>query len=151
MKMGGLEKFRANEAFHKNDIEIEKETFRNIVTSNIYQIMSYENINKTKLAELAGVSKAAITMTLSGDRNFTIDKLTEISSALGYTPLIEFKKKNLTSVFIRNYIYAEYKEEYMEQKELRVGPITINKTYRSMKNHTFASFTYQKKEYNQHE
>ena len=149
--MGGLEKFRANEAFHKNDIEIEKETFRNIVTSNIYQIMSYENINKTKLAELAGVSKAAITMTLSGDRNFTIDKLTEISSALGYTPLIEFKKKNLTSVFIRNYIYAEYKEEYMEQKELRVGPITINKTYRSMKNHTFASFTYQKKEYNQHE
>lgn len=149
--MGGLEKFRANEAFHKNDIEIEKETFRNIVTSNIYQIMTYENINKTKLAELAGVSKAAITMTLSGDRNFTIDKLTEISSALGYTPLIVFKKKNLTSVFIRNYIYAEYKEEYMEQKELRVGPITINKTYRSMKNHTFASFTYQKKEYNQHE
>jgi len=124
--MGGLDKFRANEVFHENDIDIQKETFRNIVTSKIYQLMAIENINKKNLADLINVSKSAITTTLSGDRNFTIDKVTEISSALGYIPVINFKKKDMANTFIQGYLIASIHEDIQVKKELKIGPISVS-------------------------
>jgi DNA-binding Xre family transcriptional regulator len=89
-KRGGLEKFKN----YESNIEVEQETFRNIITGKIYQLLSRENINKKQLADKLNISKAAVTSMLSGDRNFTIDNLTKITSVIGYIPIILFKKKN---------------------------------------------------------
>jgi plasmid maintenance system antidote protein VapI len=88
--MGGLEKFKN----YEGGIDVEQETFRNIITGKIYQLLSRENINKKQLADKLNISKAAVTSMLSGDRNFTVDNLIKITSAIGYTPFILFRKKN---------------------------------------------------------
>ena len=84
--MGGLEKFRDKYYSNLDALDVKAETFRNIVTGCIYQIMDNENISKSVLAEKMKISKAAVTTLLSGDRNFTIDKLSEICYHLSCTP-----------------------------------------------------------------
>jgi plasmid maintenance system antidote protein VapI len=88
--MGGLEKFKN----YEGGIDVEQETFRNIITGKIYQLLSRENINKKQLADRLNISKAAVTSMLSGDRNFTVDNLIKITSVIGYTPFITFRRKN---------------------------------------------------------
>ncbi|ORC35744.1 hypothetical protein B4O97_08895 [Marispirochaeta aestuarii] len=92
--MGGISALKREAENRKESIDIKKESFRNIVTGKIYGLMKNEKISKTELSQKMGVSKAAITKLLSGDRNFTIDKITELSNILGYTPAIFFTKKH---------------------------------------------------------
>ena len=64
------------------DLEIEQQTFRDQVTGYLHRILESSNQNM-------GVTPAAVTKLLSGDRNFSLDKLTEIAFRLGYVPSIE--------------------------------------------------------------
>ena len=66
------------------DLEIEQQTFRDQVTGYLHQILESSNQNM-------GVTPAAVTKLLSGDRNFSLDKLTEIAFRLGYVPSTEFR------------------------------------------------------------
>lgn len=47
--------------------------------------------NRTQMAEYLGVSKGYVTQLLSGDYNYSLEKLVELSVKLGYVPQIEFK------------------------------------------------------------
>ena len=107
--MGGLSSFKENLESNINSLEVKKETFRNIITGDVYRLLESENISKTELAKQLHVSKPAVTKLLSGDRNFTIDKIVEISDVLGYYPKIMFMK-NTTSylaMFINKMRFSE--------------------------------------------
>jgi transcriptional regulator with XRE-family HTH domain len=73
-------------------LQVHQGAFRNIVTSKLYLIMEEAKINKSILAKRIGVSKAAISVRLSGDNNLTLDSVTQLALAVGYTPSISFKK-----------------------------------------------------------
>jgi transcriptional regulator with XRE-family HTH domain len=92
--MGGLTKFKQGLAENNKSLEVKKETIRNIVTGNFYQLMKEEGKSKADLARLMNVSKPAITDLLSGDRNFTVDMLTAVSHFLNRVPNISFDKNN---------------------------------------------------------
>ncbi len=104
--MRGLAKFKKQLSKGPVSLDVKKETIRNVVTGSIYQILHQEGKSKSDLAHMMGVSKAAITNLLSGDRNFTIDKLTEISHCLNRTPKIcfdlpdRFKRESWSSCFL---------------------------------------------------
>lgn len=52
--------------------------------------MREHNMSRTQLAEYLGVSKSYVTQILSGDYNYSIEKLADISIKLGYAPNVEF-------------------------------------------------------------
>lgn len=90
--MSGLDSFKRDLPKYLESLPVKQETIRNVVTGNLYQAMQEEGKTKSDLAELLGVTKPAITSLLSGDRNFTIDKLTEIGHYLNRTPKVSFEK-----------------------------------------------------------
>ena len=73
------------------DLAIEQQTFRDQVTGYLHQILESSDITKKDLSRKIGITPAAVTKLLSGDRNFSLDKLTEIAFRLGYVPSIEFR------------------------------------------------------------
>ena len=126
--MGGLAKFKNNFSKHLHSLNVQKEIVKNVVTGNLYRSMNEEGKSKSDLAKLLKVSKPAVTHLLSGERNFTIDKLTEISHHLNRVPKIEFiKKSEMTSdVIITDLRYCEKTEEigieetvYPDYKEVK--------------------------------
>lgn len=80
--MSGLAGLREYISKNKNSLEVKKETFRNVITAKIYEQMKQCGKSKADMAKLMGTSKPAVTTLLSGNRNFTIDKLVEIAFAL---------------------------------------------------------------------
>lgn len=90
--MKGLAKFKRDLPKNLKSLDVQQETIRNIVTGKLFHAIKEEGKSKTDLAKLLGVSKPAISSLLSGDRNFTIDKLTEISFHINRTPKISFEK-----------------------------------------------------------
>jgi len=52
--------------------------------------MKAHNMNRTQLAEYLGVSKGYVTQLLSGDYNYSLSKLCELSVKLGVTPHLTF-------------------------------------------------------------
>lgn len=54
------------------------------------QFMTKHNMNRTQLAEHLGVSKGYVTQILSGDYNYSLSKMVELSLAMGYVPEINF-------------------------------------------------------------
>lgn len=55
------------------------------------KFMEDSNRNRKQLAEYLGVSKGYVTQLLSGDYNYTLEKLVDLSLKLGYVPQVEFK------------------------------------------------------------
>lgn len=74
----------------KPTLETQQEVVRGLVTSKIYALMAELSISKADLAGKLEVSKATVTGWLSGNRNFTIDTLTQIGYALNKTPRFDF-------------------------------------------------------------
>jgi plasmid maintenance system antidote protein VapI len=107
---GGLKKFKDYVIANKNTLEIEKETLRNVITGKIYKLMEIEGKSKADLAKSLEVSKPAITRLLSGDNNFTIDKISEVSFYLGYTPFIYFKKSGVLDPAEVKHIFERMKQ-----------------------------------------
>lgn len=54
------------------------------------KFMTDTNKNRKELAEYLGVSKGYISQLLSGDYNYSLEKLVDLSIKLGYIPQIEF-------------------------------------------------------------
>ena len=103
--MGGISLLKNEISLQNDSLEIQKESFRNIVTGKICKLMEDEAVTKSGLARKLGISKAAITNLLSGDRNFTIDKITEIACILGYKPSIFFNRRNsFSEIEFRSFI-----------------------------------------------
>lgn len=125
--MGGIAKFKKRLESSIDSLEIKKETFRNIITGKIYDIMKISNVNKCELSKKMKVSKASITNLLSGNRNFTIDKITEIAHQMNYTPSIDFLPRKSIDFEMR---YCKYYEK-RETAEVRVttSPSNIISTY----------------------
>ena len=71
-------------------LDIQKEVVRGLTTAKLLSMMEESGITKADLARELGVSKAAVTGWLRGNRNFTIDTLTQIARVFGKTPRIEF-------------------------------------------------------------
>jgi len=68
-----------------NDIdekEMAKTRNRMMIAAKIADALQYRGLSKKDFAQLMGKSPTVVTEWLSGDRNFTIDTLTEISEAL---------------------------------------------------------------------
>lgn len=114
--MSGLASFKKDLPKYLESLPVKQETIRNVVTGNLYQAMQEEGKSKSDLAGLLGVTKSAITSLLSGDRNFTIDKLTEISHYLNRTPTITFETSfgSIKEDWVARLTYAEHAEQSVE-------------------------------------
>ncbi len=56
--------------------------------------MEKHNMNRSQLADYLGVSKGYVTQMLSGDYNYSLSKLIDLSIKLGYTPTLNFQAMN---------------------------------------------------------
>jgi transcriptional regulator with XRE-family HTH domain len=101
--MSTLTKYAEDAERLSKTLPVKKETFRNIVTGEIYRAMKKKNISKSELARKMGKSRSALTHLLSGDRNFTLDKFYEICFNLGQEPIVELRDKNYHDIFLRFY------------------------------------------------
>lgn len=116
--MSGIQKFQNNIENYENDIDVLKMKHKNLITADIAKWMKTRNINRSELSKKLKVSKAAITKLLSGDRNFTINKLVEIANALNCQLVFQLKEKNDSYKNIK--IFAN-------QYEYRTEKLTIEK------------------------
>lgn len=73
---------------------------RMLVASKIADTLKVKNISQKKFAEMLGKTESEISEWLSGDRNFTVDTLSDISNCLGidllqlsYSPTIRVSMK----------------------------------------------------------
>jgi len=78
----------------KPTLQTQQEVVRGLITAKIYALLQQANLSKTELAQRMGISKPAISGLMSGNRNFTIDKLTEIAYLFNLTPKIDFVPLN---------------------------------------------------------
>lgn len=69
--------------------------------------MQKHNMNRTQLADYLGVSKSYVSQLLSGDYNYTLEKMVDLSLKLGYVPNLEFQP-------ISSVIYPEIKRNITE-------------------------------------
>lgn len=65
------------------DMEIQRYVMRNMVTAEILNSMENLDISKTELASRLNFTKGHISRILSGDRNMTLDTISDIALALG--------------------------------------------------------------------
>lgn len=56
---------------------------RMLLAAKIYDALVYHKISQKRFAEMMGKSESEISDWLSGDRNFTVDTLSDISDVLG--------------------------------------------------------------------
>ena len=56
------------------------------------QFMENRHMNRTQFAEYLGVSKGYVTQLLSGDYNYSLEKLVELSLKIGYVPQVSFEE-----------------------------------------------------------
>lgn len=54
--------------------------------------MEEHHMNRTQFAEYLGVSKGYVTQLLSGDYNYSLEKLVELSLKIGYVPQVNFEE-----------------------------------------------------------
>ena len=119
--MGGITRFSRELEDYQNSLVVQRDTFRNVVTGALYGAMHKEGVTKTVLADRLGISKPAVTNLLSGERNLTIDKISEVCFSLDSTP--QFKiicnrdilKERMKNVWV-----------YTERSEYRID-FTISK------------------------
>ena len=66
-------------------VKLAKVQNRMMVAAKIADAMKAHNLNQKQFAKLMGRTESEISDWLSGDRNFTIDRLFDIGQALGVT------------------------------------------------------------------
>lgn len=54
--------------------------------------MEEHHMNRTEFAQYLGVSKGYVTQLLSGDYNYSLEKLVELSLKIGYVPQVSFEE-----------------------------------------------------------
>lgn len=74
---------------------------RMMVAAKIADALKEKKISQIEFAKMVGRSKSEISDWLSGDRNFTIDLLTEIESVLGIH-LLEVSLRTLNSISLES-------------------------------------------------
>lgn len=67
------------------------ETIQNELYNLVFEYMERENINQTQLAEKLGVTKGYVSQVLNGHFNHSLEKLVDLSLAIGIAPDIDFK------------------------------------------------------------
>lgn len=70
------------------------ETIQNELYQHVYNYMKREKINQTQLAQRLGVTKGYISQVLNGHFNHSLEKLIQLSLAIGVAPDIDFKPIN---------------------------------------------------------
>ncbi len=60
--------------------------------NHVIDYMSRNNLNRTQLAEVLGVSKGYVTQLLNGDFDHRMSTLVQIAVKTGYAPSIEYKR-----------------------------------------------------------
>jgi transcriptional regulator with XRE-family HTH domain len=78
----------------KPTLDVQQQVVRGLITAKLYALMQEAGLSKAALAGRLDVSKAAVTGWLNGNRNFTVDTLTQIAFACDKTPKIEFVPLN---------------------------------------------------------
>lgn len=91
------------------------------------QFMNKNNMNRTQFAEHLGVSKGYVSQILSGDYNYSLSKMVEMSLSMGYVPQIEFVP---IAEVIQEDVYttsqrvkANSEEKYVESKKSKFNYI----------------------------
>ncbi len=87
------------------------ETIQNELYQHVYNYMKREKINQTQLAQRLGVTKGYISQVLNGQFNHRLEKLIELSLAIGIAPDMEFKT-------LQQYL--------KEQQIIRSAYVTVN-------------------------
>ncbi len=113
--MAGLAALRDRVQSRADSLEVAQETLRNVVTSQIYEMMGKQGTNKAELAKEMRVSRAAVSNLLSGDRNFTIGKLAHVAYVLGFRPEFHFRR-GTDAAWMMQYTY----ERLMETERIEV-------------------------------
>jgi transcriptional regulator with XRE-family HTH domain len=67
------------------------ETIQNELYQHVFNYMEKEKINQTQLAKKLGVTKGYLSQVLNGHFNHRLEKLIELSLAIGIVPDMEFK------------------------------------------------------------
>ncbi len=87
------------------------ETIQNELYQHVFNYMEKEKINQTQLAEKLGVTKGYLSQVLNGHFNHRLEKLIELSLAIGIAPDMEFKT------------LQQYRKE---QQIIRSAYVTVN-------------------------
>lgn len=58
--------------------------------------MEEHHMNRAEFAQYLGVSKGYVTQLLSGDYNYSLEKLVELSLKIGYVPQVNFEEIDKT-------------------------------------------------------
>lgn len=67
------------------------ETIQNELYRKVYEYMETNGMNQSQLAEKLGVTKGYVSQVLNGHFNHSLEKLIELSLAIGVAPDIDFK------------------------------------------------------------
>ncbi|MBN1843071.1 MAG: helix-turn-helix transcriptional regulator [Deltaproteobacteria bacterium] len=118
--------FRDTLESFKEDREFRLETIILNLTESICSKMIQKKINRSKLAELLGVSPAAITKILNGNSNFTLKTLFSLSDALGLDLEIDFRERE-KEVLIRKVPVAHY--DVSPKRTTEIGDLTFTKEF----------------------
>jgi len=81
---------------YKDDFDFRLESFIFYLTETISKKMKEKSINRSKLAELLGVSPPAVTKILNGNSNFTLKTLLSLADCLDLNLKIDFQEKEVT-------------------------------------------------------
>jgi plasmid maintenance system antidote protein VapI len=74
----------------KPTLSVQQAVVRGLVTARIYEMLDNNGKTKADLARILKTSRAAITSMLGGDRNLTLNTITEIAWHFGKAPRMEF-------------------------------------------------------------
>lgn len=77
----------------EDDLEFRLETIIIDLTEKVCEKMKQKKISRTKLAELLGVSPAAVTKILNGNSNFTLKTLLSLAASLELDLAIDFRER----------------------------------------------------------
>lgn len=94
------------------------EEIQNQLFNEVQAYMQANNLNRIKLAEEWGVSKGYITQILSGQCNFSLKKLVELSLKMQKAPVIQYAKTD--DIYEMNKLSSMVNEQF--QKPTFVAP-----------------------------
>ena len=121
-----IEKFQKMAEESDSDLVIQRYVLRNLVSAEILESMERVGISKSQLAEKMKCTKGHISRILSGDRNMTLDTISDIATVLG----IQFTFSGMLKDEIsscQEYEPVEWKFDYNAIEEGR-GHIIITPT-----------------------
>ena len=93
--------------------QLEKTSNRMLVAAKIGNALHMKGLTQKEFASMMGRTESEISEWLSGDRNFTIDTLTEISLALGIS-LIDTSVSSAYVIPMEPLITSEAKKKHVE-------------------------------------